>query len=74
MIGNVLFTYGFALALSLLVEIPTSQAVMPFLNYLFDNTKVQDVSQVKSNQMEANSATPTSYQAQIELPMCKEKL
>lgn len=78
MLGNVIFTYVFALTLSLLVEIPTTQIVASLLNYLFDTSQVEtsSVSSAVKDKMESNhsSSSDSSFQAAIELPICKEKL
>lgn len=78
-LGNVIFTYVFALTLSLLVEIPTTQIVASFLNYLFAASQVSETSSVTTTEKD-KLETPhppssnSSFQAAIELPICKEKL
>ena len=90
MLGNILFTYMFALILTLLIEIPIVQTFDSVLKYLFSvcnnfnnnnkneikvNNCKQNQSKQNTNNKTANTSTGnTSPSTNIELSMCKAKL
>ena len=85
MLGNVFFTYLFALTLSILIEVPAANMYVSLLDYLFQFDHDRHHHHSKNNIITSKSppfknhdkkATHPSSRdtVDIELPICKEKL
>lgn len=74
MLGNVVFTFSFALVTFLLVEIPAIQIASSSIDYLFGKTTEERKSpELKSNRIESSlhQLPDSSFQSGIELSICK---